>query len=93
MKTLLILRHGKAKRGPEHPSDADRPLTKRGKEDATRAGQACREMGLLPDIVLSSPAKRARQTAEHFCEAAGCGGEVDFQDRVYKPYVPQNPAS
>ena len=83
MKTLLILRHAKAKRGPEYSSDANRPLSKQGKEDAIRVGQVYREMGLLPDTVLSSPAKRARQTAERFCQAAGYAGEIHFRDKLY----------
>jgi phosphohistidine phosphatase len=67
MRELFILRHGKADR-PEGLADVDRPLKKRGRQDAKHIGRWLHERELSPDYVLSSPASRALQTAQHVCK-------------------------
>ncbi len=76
MKTLFILRH--AKSGWDEPDlpDHERPLNKRGKADAPRVGEWLRAEGLLPDLIISSTAKRARHTAELVIE--GCNYRRDL---------------
>ncbi|MGB0839957.1 MAG: SixA phosphatase family protein, partial [Chitinophagales bacterium] len=44
-------------------ADMDRPLNNRGKYDAPRIGTYLKQQGLVPELLLSSPAKRARATA------------------------------
>lgn len=83
MKTVLLLRHGKSKRGPEYDTDFERPLAKRGKQDAERMGVFLAEQDLVPDLILSSPAERARDTAERCAEAAGCPDVVRFEPSLY----------
>jgi len=63
MKTLYLARH--AKSSWKHPelSDIERPLNKRGKRDAPYIGNLLKEKGVKPDIVISSPAVRAKKTA------------------------------
>ncbi len=62
MHQLLFLRHAKAAAaGPGIPDDA-RPLTARGRGDASAIGAAMRARGLLPDLVLVSSARRAIET-------------------------------
>ncbi len=63
MKTLYLARH--AKSSWKHPelSDIERPLNKRGKRDAPIIGNLLKEKGVNPDILISSPAVRARKTA------------------------------
>ena len=61
MKTLCLLRHGQAGRRIDL-QDYDRPLTAGGVEAAGRIAGMLRSAGLLPDLVLCSGAKRARQT-------------------------------
>jgi phosphohistidine phosphatase len=63
---LYILRHGIAvERGtPGFDSDADRPLTAKGKRLVRQIAEAMREMELSFDLIFSSPFPRARQTAE-----------------------------
>lgn len=60
-RTLVLLRHAKAETPGEQP-DYDRHLTKRGRADAEAAGTWLGAAGLRPDLVLCSPATRARQT-------------------------------
>ena len=62
-RELLLLRHGKSDWG-QHLSDYRRPLTARGRKEAARIGQWLVEQGMEPDHIISSPAERARQTAE-----------------------------
>ena len=66
MKQLLLIRHAKSSWDfPELP-DKERPLNKRGKRDAPFMASYCREMGLILDKLISSPAKRAYTTAQFF---------------------------
>lgn len=79
---LLILRH--AKSAWESATDFDRPLAPRGERDAPRMGRWILDRGLVPDRILSSPARRARQTARLVAEAVGFDRlEVEFDDRIY----------
>ena len=84
MKMVLLLRHGKSKRGPEYEIDFDRPLAKRGKRDAVRMGEYLAEQDLVPELILSSPAKRAQDTALRCAEAAGYLDEVRFERSLYQ---------
>ncbi len=63
MRRLLLLRHAKSDWSKGIP-DLERSLAPRGREAAPRMGAYLREEGLFPDLVLVSPALRARQTYE-----------------------------
>ena len=100
MKTLLVLRHAKSSWNEPALDDHERPLNKRGRRDAPRMGELVREYGLIPDVVLSSDAVRARLTAEAVAEAARYAGEILLDPRLYLaspadilsllPAVPEN---
>jgi phosphohistidine phosphatase len=77
MKTLLILRHAKSSWGDASLPDHDRPLNKRGKRAAPRVGQMLREKDLVPDLILTSTARRARETAESVADESGYGGVIE----------------
>ncbi|WP_329619157.1 histidine phosphatase family protein [Streptomyces sp. NBC_01255] len=62
-RRLVVLRHAKSA-WPEGVPDRDRPLGPRGLRDAPAAGRFLAETGVLPDLVLCSPARRARHTWE-----------------------------
>lgn len=62
MKRILLIRHGKAARG-EGLRDMDRPLTGRGKNQALEMASVIAERKDVPDLIISSPAKRALGTA------------------------------
>ena len=81
MTTLIVLRHGKAADGIGM-ADADRPLTGRGRRDATAAGEHLRGLGLAPRLVLCSPAVRARQTLEAL--RLGAESTVSYERRIYQ---------
>ena len=83
MKTLLILRHAKSSWKKPGLADHDRPLNKRGKRDAPRMGQLLEEQGLVPDLIITSPARRARLTAEIAAENSGYQGEIRLEPSFY----------
>jgi len=69
-KTLLVLRHGKSDWSTGE-DDFDRPLVSRGRLGSRKMGAWIRHRKLRPDVVLSSPAERARGTTEAACAAMG----------------------
>jgi len=83
MKTLLVLRHAKSSWDDPALDDHERPLNTRGRRDGPRMGVLVREYGLLPDVIISSDALRARLTAEAVTEAARYGGEILLDPRLY----------
>jgi phosphohistidine phosphatase len=84
MKTLYILRHAKSSWDDAGLTDFDRPLNPRGRRTAPFMGVLMKERGLMPDVIISSPAKRAVETAKLAAEAAGFDGEATFDERIYK---------
>ena len=83
MKTLLILRHAKSSWKHADIPDHDRPLKKRGKRDAPRMGHLLLELDLVPQLILSSTAKRARNTAKLVAEACNYQGEIRLEHDLY----------
>lgn len=71
MKTVLLLRHAKSDWGDPGLADFDRPLAGRGLKDAPRIGQVLADFDIIPDKIVASPARRAKQTAELVAEACG----------------------
>lgn len=83
MRSLLVLRHAKSSWKNPDLADHDRPLNKRGKRDAPRMGQLVRDQRLVPDLILSSTALRARTTALMVAEAVEHGCEVRLLRDLY----------
>jgi len=82
MKTLLLLRHGKAQ--PDAPNgDKERNLTDRGKRDSATMGKLLPAIADNLDAIIASDAARARQTAEIAATNAGFPGEVAFEPEIY----------
>lgn len=91
MKTLLILRHAKSSWKHVDLPDHERPLNKRGKQDAPRMGQLLVEQDLVPDFIITSAAKRARKTAKKVAKACGYAGQIeetwDFYHAPAEDYI------
>ena len=84
MKTLYLLRHAKSSWADPGMGDKQRPLNARGKQNAPQMGQGFNLRSESVDLVLSSPAKRAHDTAKLF--AAQCGyshEEVEIAEALY----------
>jgi phosphohistidine phosphatase len=84
MKTLLLLRHAKSSWSDPDLADFDRPLNKRGERAAPFMGQFMRARGYVPEIIVSSPAKRAKRTSELAAEAGAFGDIIRFDERIYE---------
>ena len=69
MDRLILLRHGKAEAHAASGQDFDRPLTERGRRDVALVARRLAEAGQVPDLVLVSPAARARETWEAMARA------------------------
>ncbi|MFT5646363.1 MAG: phosphohistidine phosphatase [Aureispira sp.] len=88
MKTLYLVRHAKSSWKKVHLSDIDRPLNSRGKRDAPFMGALLHEKGIKPNLLISSPAKRARKTAVAFAKALNYPkSEIKQQPKIYEASV------
>lgn len=87
MKSLLVVRHAKSSWEWEDRSDFDRPLNDRGKRDAPVMAQRLVTHAAIPDLLVSSPAKRARKTAELFAAELGMSpdGILFFPELYHAP--------
>ncbi len=83
MKTLLIMRHAKSDYPAHVASDFERPLNKRGCKDLPRMARLLHLFGPVPEVVLCSPATRAKETAEGLVAAWDGGVELRFDERLY----------
>lgn len=85
MRTLFLIRH--AKSSWEHPGlrDINRPLNERGLYDAPRMAQILLKQGIKPELLISSPAKRAYSTALFFAEVFGIPQQaVQQEPKIYE---------
>jgi len=64
MKRLLLARHAKSNHGDPRRADRDRELNDRGRQDAPMMGRRLRKRGWLPELIVSSSARRALDTAK-----------------------------
>lgn len=81
-RRLLLLRHAKAE--PAHGvADEQRPLTLEGRQRASAVGPALVEAGLVPEVVLCSPAVRTRQTWELVRAGLSAQPRVEHRDSLY----------
>lgn len=84
MKRLYILRHAKSSWHDPNLADFDRPLNDRGLNTAPFIGEVIARKHYLPDAILSSPARRAMQTAILVKEAAGANALITYDERIYE---------
>ena len=84
MKTLYLLRHAKSSWDNTDLADFERPLNSRGLDAARFIGELIYERNLNPQIIISSPAKRAKQTAVLVKELAEISKTVEFDERIYE---------
>ncbi|CAI8848475.1 SixA phosphatase family protein [Methylocaldum szegediense] len=89
MKKLIVIRHAKSDRDSPSLADIDRPLNDRGRYDASLIGSILKLREMEPDSIISSPAKRALETAERVAEAVGYDkAGIVVRDCIYNQEVP-----
>lgn len=84
MKTLFVMRHAKSSWDDAALSDFERPLNERGLQAAPLMGEVIKKNQFQPELIISSPAKRAAQTANLVKDAAWINGEIEFDERIYE---------
>lgn len=83
MKTLLIMRHAKSSWENSDYSDFEQPLNEFGLKAAPFMGNIIYKNGLQPDLIISSPAKRAKQTAVLIKAVAEIKANIEYREELY----------
>jgi len=89
MKKILIMRHAKSDWADSGISDFQRPLNKRGEKEAPLMGEEIKKRHLCPDLIISSPAKRAAMTAQAVAEKCGYMNEIQWNEIFYLSSIEQ----
>lgn len=83
VKTILLMRHGKSD-WEEDVSDFERTLTARGRNDSPLMGKFLLKCGKIPLLIISSPAKRAKETAELLAKSCRYKRKIEYNDSLYE---------
>ncbi len=86
MKTLYILRHGQ-KEEIEGQDDYDIKLTLKGEEDIKIVAQKLKSKKVLPDLIISSPSLRTRQTAQIVAKELNYTKNIGYNEILYKAFL------
>ncbi len=88
MKKLFLIRHAKSSWDDISLNDFDRPLNERGKKNAPMMGEVLASKKILPDLIISSPAKRASKTAQIIAEKLGYKSKhIIYAREIYEANV------
>ena len=83
-RTLVMIRHAKSKWSNLTSSDFDRPLNERGEHDAPMMGERLKAQHIIPDLIISSSANRAKQTAKKIAHAIGYDvARIQWEEKIY----------
>jgi phosphohistidine phosphatase len=82
-KRLTLIRHANAEQDSD-VRDFERPLSRKGQNEALEMARRFQERGLIPDLILASAATRTRETAETFAKVLGIAGRLlQADDALY----------
>ena len=84
MKKLYLIRHAKSDWSNPSLDDFDRPLNQRGKKNAPFMGRILHKKNIYPDLIISSPAYRARSTAIKIAKKINYLDEIVFNEYLYE---------
>ncbi len=88
MRHLVLLRHAEAEAAHPAQGDFERALTAQGRAQARAAGERLRQLSVFPDLLLSSPAERARLCAQIVARVLGYLQPIDYQPALYQAAAP-----
>ena len=83
MKNLYLIRHAKSDWNDGSKSDFERGLNKRGEKAIFIMAAILKEKKIMPDLILSSSAKRTKLTAEGLAKEIGYNGKINYIDSLY----------
>jgi len=88
MKTLYLVRHAKADSNDDKLPDFERPLTKRGIENANEMAGRFLNKNPIPELIISSPAMRALTTAQIFAKKFEINNtQIEKDPEIYESEV------
>ncbi|WP_086232072.1 SixA phosphatase family protein [Campylobacter devanensis] len=82
MKTIYFIRHAKAKKVAA--TDFDRALSPKGKEAAKVMAARLKNKNILPELIISSPAKRTAKTAKIIAKNINFSGKIQFENSLFE---------
>lgn len=83
MKTIYLIRHAKSDWSDATLDDIHRGLNKRGKKSIPIIAKVLKEKKIEPDIIISSPAKRAKLTINRLLKELGYKTKIKYIDELY----------
>ena len=84
MKRLYLIRHAKSSWADIDLDDFARPLNKRGKKDGPEMAERLAKAGVRPDLIVASPAKRAKKNRDMHGQRTGYDkGAIRYYDELY----------
>ena len=84
MKTLYLLRHAKSSKDDPSLKDFDRPLNEKGKAQIQTLAKMILKEKIQAEVMISSPAKRAKDTAESIAKLTGYQKEIIYNGKFYE---------
>ncbi|RXK13050.1 phosphoglycerate mutase [Halarcobacter mediterraneus] len=87
MKTLYIVRHGEKNIIDETVDDYDIEVTKKGLKDIENQSIKLKEKGVIPDLIVSSPAIRTRQTADIISKELNYTKNIMYNEVLYQAFM------
>ena len=88
MKELILIRHAKSSWSNPFLEDFERPLNKRGSKNAPFMAKVLKQKEVNPDLIISSPSKRTKDTLDFFIKEFDYKGEIIFEESIYEaPYI------
>ena len=83
MRSIIIFRHGKSDWDAKYDRDHYRPLSKRGIKASKKMGQHLNKIHQIPEIVISSSAIRAKNTAKLAMEYGNWSSKFFIETKIY----------
>ena len=86
MKELYILRHAKEEFN-QNINDYDLHLSEQGSKDAKKIGEILNKKKVIPDLIVSSPALRARETAQIVAKQINYKNHIMYNEVIYEAFL------
>ncbi len=83
MKELALMRHGKSAWDKPYQTDKERPLKSKGKKRTKKIARFLREKNFIPELIVSSDATRAIQTAKVIRKELGISADIKIEPLIY----------
>lgn len=84
-KIIVFIRHAKSSKEYDFLRDFDRPLNAKGIKDALKMGESLKSRGMIPDLIIASPAVRTYTTAAMIADKVDyLPGDINLEQSIYR---------